>query len=65
MGKDAYTFEDYELDVGPLPLYDQWCQEKRRVATGQRRTLVSLLFPPLAMVGVSQYGFKDWFTGEK
>jgi hypothetical protein len=65
MGKEPLTFEEYELGVGPLPLYDQWCQEKRRVVTGQRRTLSTILFPPLALVGISQYGFKEWFTGEK
>lgn len=65
MGKDPLTFEEYELGIGPLPLYDNWCLEKRRVATGQRRTLTSIIFPPLALVGVTQYGFKDWFAGRK
>jgi len=64
MGKEPLTFEEWEIGKGPLPLYDQWCVEKRRVATGQRRTIATLLFPPLAMVGVAQYGFKDWFYGE-
>jgi len=62
---EPLTFEEWELGKGPLPLYDQWCLEKRRVATGQRRTLASILFPPLALVGITQYGFKDWFAGRK
>ena len=60
--KDPLTFEEYELKIGPLPLYNEWCDEKRRVVTGQRRLISSILFPPLAAVGVAQYG-KDYFTG--
>jgi hypothetical protein len=62
---DPLTFTEWELELGPLPLYDQWCQEKRRVATARRRTLASILFPPLSLVGITQYGFKDWFAGRK
>jgi hypothetical protein len=62
---EPLTFEEWELELGPLPLYDEWCVEKRRVATTRRRSLVSILFPPLALVGVTQYGFKDWFAGRK
>ena len=65
MGKDPLTFEEWELGVGPLPLYDQWCNEKRASATVKRRAIVGTLFPPLNLVGIAQYGFKDWFSGEK
>jgi len=65
MGKDPLTFQEWELGIGPLPLYDQWCNEKRARETTKRRAIVGTLFPPLNLVGIAQYGFKDWFSGKK
>lgn len=62
------TFEVWELKTypdNPPLLYDQWCNEKRSKETVKRRALVGTLFPPLNLVGIAQYGFKDWFSGKK
>ena len=60
-----FTFEEWELGVGPPLLFDAWCNQKRDKATVKRRALVGTIFPPLNLVGIAQYGFKDWFSGKK
>jgi hypothetical protein len=65
MGKDPYTFEEWEESIGPPLLFDQWCNQERASATVKRRALVGTIFPPLNLVGIAQYGFKDWFGGTK
>jgi len=59
------TFAVWEKPLGPLLLFDEWCNEKRAAETVKRRALVGTLFPPLNLIGIWQYGFTDWFSGRK
>ena len=64
----ALTFTDWEAKAypnDPPMLYDAWCNEKKAEITVKRRALVGTIFPPLNLIGISQYGFMDWFSGRK
>jgi hypothetical protein len=61
------TFQEWEADTYDEPpmTFDAWCNEKMAGETVKRRAIVGTLFPPLTLLGIGQYGFKDWFTGRK
>lgn len=61
------TFEVWEMDTyGEPPLtFDQWADAQRASVTQKRRLIASTIFPPLTLLGIGQFGLKDWFTGRK
>lgn len=62
---DAYATAHSRIETRSEPmLYHEWCNRERDMETIKRRSLVGTFFPLLNMVGASEYGFKDWFSGK-